>query len=242
MQDSGSTIYRQARGLLEDARTESEILEVTGQFHHQVDQAIVQVQARAGVALACGPGCHYCCHLKVDVQPAEVFPIIDYLRDHFSLDKIDQIQAKAAANWKRIEPMDIRQHLAANLPCALLEEGKCSIYPVRPSTCRACHARHLRTCLESFEHPENFDLPGSDLPEVRLALSEVWSAFSQAYADLGYDIRPYDLNGAINEALANSRSRKTWLDKGLAFSSSILSKDYLEEVHQTSGLQSEVLA
>lgn len=235
MQDTGTIDYRQVRDLLENARTELDLLAVTRQLHHQVDHTIAQAQARAGVALACSAGCHYCCHLKVDVQPAEVFPIVDYMRAYFSPEKISRIQAKAAANWKKIEPMNVRQHLAANLPCAFLDNSMCSIYPVRPSTCRACHARQLQNCIDSFEHPENFDLPGSDLPEVRLALSEVWSSFSHAYASLGYDIRPYDLNGAICEAFSHPETRVTWREKGMAFPPSILSKDWLEELGQSNG-------
>src|SRR5687768_2928330 len=94
----------------------------------------------AGAPVACTPGCTFCCHQRVGVLPHEAIALIDYLRTRVPGAQREEIERSIVANASRVDGMTVAEHLAANLRCALLRDGRCSAYEVRPAVCASFHS------------------------------------------------------------------------------------------------------
>src|SRR5512134_3048740 len=96
------------------------------QLYNAADEAIQRWPSRS--EHACAPGCMFCCFLWTDAMPLEVLRIADHLQRTMSLEDLAEVQG------------GLRDRLRASLgerPCGLLSaEGRCSVYALRPMTCR----------------------------------------------------------------------------------------------------------
>lgn len=135
------------------------VLRPLGQVYGAMDELTTRTQQCAAgtpTALACAPGCHWCCRLYVEVGPLEAFAIADLLQLLGSHDDIffDQVRARLQEESHRfaLEGLDSGPRL-----CALLtSHGTCSIYPARPVACRdfgslsqqACQAHYTQERLD----------------------------------------------------------------------------------------------
>ena len=98
---------------------------------------------------ACRDGCAYCCYVP---------------RVLVTLPELARI-AEAVATWTPEQIVALRARLETHAtaeasgtaspslapPCALLVDGRCSAYDVRPLVCRGQHAYDVRECEEHFE-------------------------------------------------------------------------------------------
>lgn len=218
-----------ARSAVRAAKSAGELKAVTASALRDLDQRIAEGVIRLRTSIACCPGCCYCCYLKVDVTPSEAFLLADHVRKNFAEDEINAVLAMADENRRRIFPMSLNQHLAANLPCPFLRVRECSVYPVRPARCRMFHAQTVRTCQASFEQPEKLDIPDSQVRQLCTVLELAHFALDQAYELEGYDTRSYDLNAAVLEALRDPRCERRWRNKKRAFARTALAKDHVED-------------
>jgi hypothetical protein len=135
--------------------------DIVDALHEQLDEATsarAEHAARAGMALACGPGCTGCCEELVLVFLPEAHAVARWLmRDEnraareafleaypawkaragdapeevaaaFAAGDADLLMARHLAHWRR------------RILCAFNQGGLCGIYPVRPLLCRNAHA------------------------------------------------------------------------------------------------------
>ena len=98
-------------------------------------------------ALACGSGCAACCHLYVQVPPGTAAVMAEHIATHFSADARaavrEKLEAAAAALRAAPDPARLR------LRCPLLgADDRCSVYDVRPLSCRAFTSRSVTRCQE----------------------------------------------------------------------------------------------
>lgn len=130
-------------------------------FHEQVDRGTArraEVVAAAGRTIACGAGCDACCANVAAVFAGEAVAIAGWLRrpDHAAIRAGfearfgawraglgDLVDRWAAAS--RDGDVEAGKQIAAEawerqVKCAFLDDGRCSIYPVRPTICRDYHA------------------------------------------------------------------------------------------------------
>ncbi|MGE0115575.1 MAG: YkgJ family cysteine cluster protein [Steroidobacteraceae bacterium] len=185
------------------ARTEIAALGPLPAYQRSLQRHDVRL-ADAGDAntLACKAGCSWCCHFSVDVRPVEVFNILDYLQQAFTVREQQRLRADIEANSQVLGRLDEEQRMLHNIKCPFLAEGRCSIYAARPQTCRNYHATSAAGCERSFEEPDNFDIAPEYAPLVYQSGAAHVDAFCQAMQDAGYDIAAYELNAALAEALA----------------------------------------
>jgi Fe-S-cluster containining protein len=92
----------------------------------------------------CRSGCVSCCYLMVLGTPFEVFSIARQLLD-------TKTQAELEALKQRLQrvsevPLDSTLRAKARIPCALLENGRCSTYEQRPSVCRMALSQSRAAC------------------------------------------------------------------------------------------------
>jgi Fe-S-cluster containining protein len=151
--------------------------------------------------LACKVGCAWCCHFSVDVRPVEVFNILEFMQVTFSAAEQQRLRTEIEASSRVLGPLDEIQRMQHTIKCAFLADGRCSIYPARPQTCRNYHATNAAGCQQSYEQPDNFDIAPEYAPLVYQSGAAHVDAFSKALQDSGYDIAAYEMNSALNEAL-----------------------------------------
>jgi len=102
--------------------------------------------AATGVTPSCTAGCSHCCSLEVPMSRAEGETLVAWLVEQRSAAELEAIRARLRGwlVWYRTEYPRL---LAAGMtrvdafflhgpPCSLLEDSRCSAYPVRPVACR----------------------------------------------------------------------------------------------------------
>lgn len=158
-----------------DANIVQALLETYKGRNFAIDMALRQFHQMGGAA--CGEGCHACCHQVVMCDPFEALNIAKYILERKDKAFIDKVLASLRALAPL--PLDANARYGADKPCPLLENGRCSIYEVRPRPCRtvlsgsreACDA-----CLAGKETPIPYIMDGIQIASslnlgIQLALS-----------------------------------------------------------------------
>lgn len=166
--------------------------------------------AKERVDVACARGCSYCCHLRVEVRPHDAFVLAHHVQSKFGDAERARTIARIEENLKRIEGLTPEQHVRAGIPCALLEDGQCTVYESRPATCRKYYSVSLDTCRNAFNDP-SAPLTGEiENEQVRLAGNAVALGYAKGMEDAGYDAALYELHFALHRALSNPRCERRY--------------------------------
>ena len=181
------------------------------------DELAAQTVADSEVKLACGAGCSLCCWLRVDVYAHEVFLIADHLQTHFSPEALAALRVRLERHAEQVRPLTPFAHATRNVVCPLLEEGRCSIYAVRPHTCRRQHSKDFAACQFTYDHPTDLEFPGAHDRALFRTLTVAMQQGSEVYAQLGYDATIYELGTALAEALDRPACWPRWRKGKRAF-------------------------
>ena len=176
-----------------------------------------EVIARGKVELACERGCHYCCHLRVEIRPHEAFVLAQHIQAKFTPVQREQAMARIAENLKRLAPLTAEQHIRAGIPCALLEEGVCSVYEARPAACRKYYSLSVETCRNAFNDTAAPLTGQIEDEQVRLAGNAVALGYAKGLEEAGCDATLYELHYALHCALTNPKAEKRYRDGKRAF-------------------------
>jgi len=169
--------------------------------------------------IACHDGCHWCCHLKVSVTAPEVFVIAEYLEHSAPALVRERIKARAAelAQDPRIFSSDAKAE--AHIPCSMLtEHGGCSVYAVRPLTCRGYNALDSESCRRMLDDDQEF-----------VASNEAWArecaaeslGFLAALGDAQLPAELLELTSALHTALSEPNALQRWLSGEPIFAASL---------------------
>jgi hypothetical protein len=187
-------------------------------FHRKLDEVIAMSARAHAVEAACSRGCHYCCHLPVEVQPAEALALAGWLRRNLEPRKLDPILERLRENARRTHSLGPEERKRTNLACALLaEDGTCSAYEARPAQCRGFHSTRLATCEASFADPADDTIESPEHPIVAHNAAVIIAVARKAAHDAGFDTTGGDLQVALLEALENPKSEKRFRDGKKAF-------------------------
>jgi Fe-S-cluster containining protein len=167
--------------------------------------------------LACRSGCTWCCHFSVDVRAIEVFAILDFVERTFTPEEKARVYAEIRANSLALDNLDEFERMRRNVKCAFLSQGRCSIYPVRPQTCRNYHATSAVGCQQSYEDPDNLDIDPEFAPLVYQAGGAHVDAITTAMREAGFDTNVYEMNNAIDAALAEPAARERFESRSAPF-------------------------
>lgn len=118
---------------------------------------------------------------------------------------------------EEVTPLTPFEHATRNVQCPLLLEGRCTVYPVRPHSCRRHHSQDFATCQFTFDHPTDLDSPAAHDRDLFRVLTEAMQKNIDAYFQLGFDVTIYELGTALNEALNDETSWQRWRDREQAF-------------------------
>jgi Fe-S-cluster containining protein len=80
-----------------------------------------------------------------------VIAIAEHIRETFSPDQVSATKQRLSQLEVSISGLSDQQRKAANLPCALLVDGKCSIYSNRPLVCAGFNSYDANICERSTQ-------------------------------------------------------------------------------------------
>jgi Fe-S-cluster containining protein len=183
---------------LQSGRTNAAVLRLAEQVHRAMSAAIDALPSKA--QHACAPGCSFCCYLPVDVLAPEAFRIAAHLKQTRSPAELAELVYRLAAPGG---------HDPGTHPCVFLDQGRCSIYEVRPMVCRGYNSLSKERC-EAFYHDASVDLKG--------AKDRVAGGVAEAMEDgiiaglnaLGLDAQWYELPSAVLRALETTDGPERW--------------------------------
>jgi Fe-S-cluster containining protein len=155
---------------LQSQRTPLQIIEVAehaaGLANRSIEAAINQCPPNP--PLACREGCAWCCHKLVGTTAPEVFRIAQYLQDHLSSEELALARDRIIRRDEERKALQDDRWSAARLPCSLLVDDRCSVYPVRPLTCRGFNSSDARQCERWVTTRGQVEVPMYE-PQLRLA-------------------------------------------------------------------------
>lgn len=175
-------------------------LELTRAVNFQLGTAFGRVRER-NVDIHCKEGCKFCCHLRVAAFPYEAAAIASYIDTELPREQAQEIGKRIAEKAALISGMTEEQHFATNIECAFLYEGKCSVYPVRPSSCAGYHSLNLERCEYAYEHPADMETVKPDSEELKQFHAAIDEGIRQALLSLELDAKKGELHTAMAQAL-----------------------------------------
>jgi len=147
--------------------------------------------------IACGDRCSSCCVSKVVATAPEILRVVDHLRRTLSPEafaaRLDRVRAADA----QTRGMTRAARLAARIPCPLLDDGSCSVYPARPLLCAGWNSLDRGACERYFAAPAGQPSAPVYAPAYELA-SAVLAGLVGACQDAGLD-------GSLLELIAGLR-------------------------------------
>jgi Fe-S-cluster containining protein len=167
-------------------------------------------RTRFSVHLDCRDECSFCCYLRVEATAAEVFNIADHIRATFSKSEQAGLMLRLASHSERIRTLTSAEHSTQNIPCPLLSDGRCSVYSVRPFSCRQFHSQDVAVCQNSYEHPDDSESASGIHPQLFNTLRAAHTSACAVYHRAGFHAASYELGSAVLEALNNSASWRRW--------------------------------
>jgi Fe-S-cluster containining protein len=155
---------------LQSQRTPLQVIEVAEHAAGLADRSIQSAirQSPPVPPLACREGCAWCCHKLVGTTAPEVFRIAQYLQDHLSSEEFALARDRIIQRDEERKALQDDRWTAARLPCSLLVDDRCSVYPVRPLTCRGFNSSDARQCARWVETRGQVEVPVYE-PQHRLA-------------------------------------------------------------------------
>ena len=202
---------------LQHADTPVQVFAGLDEAYDSIDKLAAEYVSSNSVHLDCCANCSWCCHLRVDAKAHEVLAIAHYVQKHFPTEKrnalIDRLQRHSA----RVRKLTYVQHLATNVACPLLVDGRCSAYAVRPFGCRRKHSQTVKNCEDSFNHPEDLTSPPDEHMGLLTTFCQGEHSLQTAFAVSGYDTTGYEFGTALLKALTNPKSWRRWKKKKKTF-------------------------
>ncbi|MBV9852147.1 MAG: hypothetical protein JO250_20975 [Armatimonadetes bacterium] len=200
------------RTVLGDPVTPRALLAAAGDAQRQFGRTWDHVQSLNVVPHACRPGCDHCCFLTVEASAPEVFLIAEHVRTALAPEQLACLRGHLHRTAERIQRLTPAERVRADVPCALLEDGRCAAYPVRPLACRAWNSRDAAACARMRREGGGDLRPVQDQRPLGIdAGIQAGLTAALRAAGLPEDAeRPCELNTALCLALDEPQSLERW--------------------------------
>jgi hypothetical protein len=156
----------------------------------------------------CAAGCYFCCYTPVQITTPEALTLAEELRRSRSPDEFSTLRERVAGHEQKIRPLSLDGHLLARIPCALLVDGRCSVYEARPIACRGLNSPSRAGCEASFRGAVNTIIVDA---HAFVAASGVAEGFTQGTSQTGLVSGHYELHSALLRALDDPDATDRWL-------------------------------
>jgi len=156
------------------------------------------------IPVACQKGCSHCCYTWVSASAPEILFIANIIRQ-----RSGNLAARVAAAHLNTKDYDFDARGKHPHPCPLLEQDVCSIYELRPLTCRFAASANAEICARSYHNlsSENIPTPLTHLTGRNAYAVAIASALKRA--NLPY--HAYEFNAGLARALEIGDAEGVWL-------------------------------
>jgi Fe-S-cluster containining protein len=165
---------------------------------------------KRGAPIACKSGCSFCCHLRVTVGPHEAIALFRHLKSEIPAVLAQEITQRVLANADQIAQMTEAQHLATNVKCAFLVDGRCSAYRARPMACALHHSLDVDPCEDLYENPADHSLGIRKLQVIEQTMAATHAGTRQALEGLGLSNERMELHTAVAAVLRDQSLIARW--------------------------------
>ena len=202
------TVRRATQAMFRRERSVQTTFRLIEHALHQTTAVVQRLPERA--TLACAPGCAFCCYHPVDITPPEAFAIAAYLRTTLTPAASEATYARIVAHADRISGLSYAEHAQARIPCALLVNGRCAVYPCRPFACRAWNSTSAARCETIFTHGNPVTmLPSLDMPTYE-AVWDVARGMTDGLQQSRLDGKSYELHSSLQRVLTTPEAAPRW--------------------------------
>jgi Fe-S-cluster containining protein len=202
------------------SRTGTTVLELASQVTALADQLISHFEAENSLphAIACRAGCTPCCYNQVELTPPEALLIGHFVAQNFSAAAQGALKQRVTAACHRKAGKSKKKiaRMRHKLPCPLLMEGTCSVYPVRPLVCRAMHSFDAGTCVQELKGGKLG--PGAYYAHRYEFVWSISSGIQNGCRELGCQTGILDLDNALQDGLAHDDLLERWTSGFQVFS------------------------
>jgi len=166
-------------------------------LHRGLDQVAARA-AQPGPVPDCRAGCSYCCYVRVEATDPEIFYIARRVRQWPAAQLADLLaKLRGCVAEQRAGSDDTRQ------ACAFLVDDRCSIYEVRPASCRKAHSLSVKQCeTVAPEITQNLKL--------LVDAEALMAGTAAAYQEVGLPASPHELLAAVLAALTDASAEVRW--------------------------------
>ena len=128
----------------------------------------------------CSKGCNHCCYMPVMLSLTEA----KYIVEQFGFPKdLELLKKQASKDFFKIIPEDYYKLPLQDRKCVYLINGECSIYPIRPITCRGYFSTSKpENCSTLNNKKAETIIVGAirmiDIGEARLLPVHLWNLYT----------------------------------------------------------------
>ena len=226
--DLTNAVYFRALDALRAGRTPAAVASAAAVAGELADRAWTEtrpaVEARKQPGFACAAGCAWCCYQQVATAPAEAVAIAAYVLRTFSAEALAALKARLADLDGASHGLGVAGRARLKRPCAFLDQGRCTIYAVRPLRCRGVYSRdaeHCRWAMENpgqvFDSPDRHATPGPYPVEPAKIMDAALTGLARALRDQGLAWETLELTAALRVALDTPDAADRYLAGAPAF-------------------------
>lgn len=176
-------------------------------------------------AVACRAGCDHCCYQSVGVTPPEALAIVDHLRQTLSGEELVQLASHIDEAHEKTAGLSADARFSPEYPCPFLDRGQCSIYEVRPLSCRGMNSLNAEECATRLREPDaraeflESGVGGHTYMEPIRGFHAISAGLQLALWELFHlDMRPLELTAAVRLLLEDTGTLpEKWLRGERAF-------------------------
>lgn len=161
--------------------------------------------------LACTEGCDHCCFNQVELTPPEALVLGNAIERGFSEEERDQLLGRVQAVLA-VKTGKSKREIAAvrgDLPCPLLREHRCLLYPLRPLVCRGMHSLEVEPCARSLQAGDLST--GAYYAQRHELVRAVARGLAAGCRDLGCQSSPLDLAQAVEDYFRQPDPAGRWI-------------------------------
>jgi Fe-S-cluster containining protein len=223
-----------AHGILRDAPSLTRALELAKSAMAATSRLAEGLLARAPEgSVACKAGCDHCCYQSVGVTAPEALAILDHLKRTLSELELAKVTAHVAEAYEKTRALSAAQRFSPEHPCPFLrvETARCTIYEVRPLSCRGMNSLDAGECATRLREPEARSeflakgRSGRSFMEPIRAFHAISAGLQLSLSELyRLDMRPLELTAALFLLLTGPESSpREWIGGQTPFVAAIRS-------------------
>lgn len=154
------------------------------------ERELSRLYTEEGVVTSCKAGCYYCCGQHILISIIEAQNLVHYIKCEFSRDQIEALRVRTR-KWHQWDSTrsgrDNTEVFLTYQYCPMLVENECSIYPMRPLTCRTHFVCSKPPACRPFYDPKSIKDNPVALASVVFATNQFAVMIRDHIKNAGFD-------------------------------------------------------